>query len=104
MEVRGLSSLSGNGSLSENHSASLFTIEVQLQGRLPVRVAVATSATTKLIINIFLVVREMPGDFTKWQEMLDEDMEILTAMGRSAERKVTFCRSIKMACTLYEYY
>lgn len=54
--------------------------------------------------NIFLVVREMPGDFTKWQEMLDEDIEILKALGISAERKVIFCRSIEMACTLYEYY
>ena len=56
--------------------------------------------------NIFLVVREMPGDFTKWQEMLDEDILILIlkALGISFERKVIFCRSIKMGCTLYEYY
>ena len=41
--------------------------------------------------NIFLVVREMPGDFTKWQEVLDEDIELLKAQGIHAERKVTFC-------------
>ena len=54
--------------------------------------------------NIFLAVQEMPGDYTKWQEILDEDIDILKTLGITADRKVIFCWSIDMACTLYEYY
>lgn len=53
--------------------------------------------------NIFIVVQEMPGDFTKWQELLDEDVEVLKTLQTSVQRNVIFCRSIEMACTSYKY-
>lgn len=54
--------------------------------------------------NVFFVVREMPGDYSQWQETLDDDIEITKTLGISSERKVIFCRSIETACRLYEYY
>ena len=53
--------------------------------------------------NIFFVVREMPGDYSQWQETLDDDIEIIKTLGISSERKVIFCCSIETACHLYEY-
>ena len=54
--------------------------------------------------NIFLAVQETPGDYTKWREILDEDIDILKTLGIIADWKVIFCCSIDMDCTLYEYY
>jgi len=41
-----------------------------------------------------------------WQgdPILDDDIEIVRTLGVACDRKVFFCRSIEMACCLYEYY
>lgn len=34
--------------------------------------------------NIFLAAQEMPGDYIKWREILDEDIDILKTLGSTA--------------------
>lgn len=34
--------------------------------------------------NIFLAIQEMPGDYIKWREILDEDIDILKTLGSTA--------------------
>jgi len=52
----------------------------------------------------FFEVREMPENVLKWSPILDDDIEIVRILGVAYDRKVFFCRSIEMACHLYEYY
>ena len=54
--------------------------------------------------NIFFEVREMPSNAEKWSPILDDDIEIVRTLAVACDRKVFFCRSIEMACRLYEYY
>ena len=37
--------------------------------------------------NIFLAAQEMPGDYIKWREILDEDIDILKTLGSTAIRE-----------------
>ena len=54
--------------------------------------------------NIFLEVRVMPGNIEQWSPILEDDVKVLRTFGVKSDRKVFFCRSIEMACRLYEYY
>ena len=78
-----------------NHQAILSTLSME---------AAVIVQHTSNYPNIFLAVQETPGDYTKWREILDEDIDILKTLGIIADWRVIFCCSIDMACTLYEYY
>ena len=54
--------------------------------------------------NIFLEVREMPGKFDEWMSILEDDVELVRTLGIAVDRKIIYCRSIEMACRLYEHY
>ncbi len=54
--------------------------------------------------NIFLSTAQMPTQMEKWSPYLDEDISIIRTLGVSVKRKVFFCRTVEMACRLYEYY
>ncbi len=54
--------------------------------------------------NILLLTALMPAKIDDWRPYLDEDISIERTLGVSTERRVYFCRSIEMACRLYEYY
>ncbi len=54
--------------------------------------------------NIFLATKEMPSKLTEWTSYLDSDISVVSTLGVCSERRVYFCRTIKMACYFYEYY
>ncbi len=54
--------------------------------------------------NIFFQVQAMAISLTQWLPILQEDVGIIKTLGVAAERKLFFCRSIEMACRLYEFY
>ena len=54
--------------------------------------------------NIFLSTKLMPTKVDDWCPFLDEDVTLLKTLGVNVERKMFFCRTIEMACRLYEFY
>ena len=54
--------------------------------------------------NIFFQVQEVPGNFDQWMSFLEDDVEVVKTLGITVDRKIIYCRSIEMACQLYEYY